>query len=197
MAHDAWLAIVQAARSARGSWHAALRAAGSPQALTALSPHALAEHGLEADEIERLKSPDRSLLDRWREWLTPPSRALVCFGDPEYPPLLATLPDAPLALWLQGARPEMLAAPQLAMVGSRNPTVDGRQTAEQFARYLSERGLTITSGLAVGIDGASHRGALQGIGKTIAVLGGGLDAIFPRAHERTRRRDRSARRVGL
>jgi DNA processing protein len=184
MAQDAWLVILQAARSSRARWHAALRAAGSPEDLVSHSAGALAEHGLEADEIERLKSPDRSLLESWREWLNEPQRALVRFGDEEYPPLLATLPDAPLALWLQGARPQMLAAPQLAIVGSRNPTIDGRQTAERFARYLSEHGLTITSGLAVGIDGASHRGALQGNGKTVAVLGGGLDAIFPRAHER-------------
>jgi DNA processing protein len=183
MAQDAWLVMIQAARSARVHWPAALRAAGSPEALVSASPRALAELKLEPLEIERLKSPDRALLDRWQEWLAGPCRALVRCGDEQYPPLLATLPDAPLALWLHGARPEMLSAPQLAIVGSRNPTIDGRQTAERFARYLSERGLTITSGLAVGIDGASHRGALQGSGKTVAVLGGGLDAIFPRAHE--------------
>jgi DNA processing protein len=79
---------------------------------------------------------------------------------------------------------DLLGAPQLAIVGSRNPTGGGRETAEQFARYLSERGLTITSGLAVGIDGASHRGALDGVGATVAVLGSGIDVIFPRAHDK-------------
>ena len=80
-------------------------------------------------------------------------------------------------------------APQLAIVGSRNPTIGGSDTAEQFARYLSQRGLTITSGLATGIDAASHRGALRELGGTVAVLGGGLDAFF-RASRATLGRDR-------
>src|SRR5690349_13086774 len=80
--------------------------------------------------------------------------------------------------------PRLLAAPQLAIVGSRSPTADGKETAEQFSRYLAQRGLTITSGLATGIDGASHRGAVAAVGGTIAVLGSGLDVIFPREHAR-------------
>ena len=70
------------------------------------------------------------------------------------------------------------------MVGSRKPTANGRETARRFARYLSERGLTIVSGLATGIDGASHRGGLQGCGSTVAVLGSGSDVLFPRSHKR-------------
>ena len=70
------------------------------------------------------------------------------------------------------------------MVGSRKPTANGRETALRFSRYLSERGLTIVSGLATGIDGASHRGGLQGCGSTVAVLGSGPDVLFPRSHER-------------
>jgi DNA processing protein len=95
---------------------------------------------------------------------------------------LAQLVDAPLALWVEGPELSLLSSPQLAIVGSRSPTTNGRETAEQCARYLSERGLTITSGLATGIDGASHRGALPALGSTIAVLGCGIDVVFPRAH---------------
>jgi DNA processing protein len=106
----------------------------------------------------------------------------VTFGSREYPQRLAEIPDAPLALWVEGAKLALLWAPQLAIVGSRSPTADGKETAVAFARYLAQRGLTITSGLATGIDGASHRGAVAAAGGTIAVLGGGLDAIFPREH---------------
>ena len=90
--------------------------------------------------------------------------------------------DAPLALWVHGRDLELLDAPQIAIVGSRNPTHNGRDTAEQFARYLSERGLTITSGLATGIDAASHEGALDGSASTVAVLGCGLDQVYPQSN---------------
>jgi DNA processing protein len=178
----AWLTVLNAARSARAHWLSALAAAGSAEALTAETPARLATLGITDAEARELKAPDRAAIDRWRKWLDQPGRALVTFGSELYPPLLAAIPDPPLALWTEGSRRDLLAAPQLAIVGSRSPTIGGRETAEQFARYLSENGLTITSGLAVGIDGASHRGGLDGVGKTIAVLGSGIDVIFPRAH---------------
>jgi DNA processing protein len=106
----------------------------------------------------------------------------VTFASPHYPQRLAELADAPLALWVEGPSLELLATPQLAIVGSRSPTRTGRETAEQFARYLARCGLCITSGLATGIDGASHRGALHEVGGTIAVLGCGIDVVYPRAH---------------
>jgi DNA processing protein len=108
----------------------------------------------------------------------------VTIDSAAYPRLLTEIPNPPLALWVEGPEPELLATPQLAIVGSRNPTTSGRETAEQFARYLSQRGLCITSGLATGIDGASHRGALGQLGNTIAVLGCGIDVVFPRSHAR-------------
>jgi DNA processing protein len=111
----------------------------------------------------------------------------VPFGAPEYPQLLAPLPGAPLALWIEGASTELLNAPQLAIVGSRHPTHGGMETAQAFAKHLSQRGLTITSGLARGIDGASHRGALEGCGGTIAVLGCGPDVVFPPEHAKLTR----------
>src|SRR6185503_19694652 len=165
------------------SWLAALKRCGSAEALLAEAPRLLADsEGAEA--LAKLASPDKAKIDRWRAWLQGPHRALITFGSREYPKRLAEIPDAPLALWVVGRERELLAAPQLAIVGSRSPTADGREIAEQFARYLAERGLTITSGLATGIDGASHRGAVDALGGTIAVLGGGLDEIFPREHTR-------------
>ncbi len=138
--------------------------------------------GLDEKSVAKLKSPDGADLERSRAWLSTGRRRLVTYGGEHYPPLLAQLSDAPLALWVEGEDDALLSGAQLAVVGSRNPTRGGRDNAEQFARYLAARGLTITSGLAIGIDGAGHRGALAEIGGTIAVLGGGLDSIYPREH---------------
>ena len=96
------------------------------------------------------------------------------------PKHLAEAPGAPLALWLRGAKPELLAAPQLAIVGSRNATAGGRSNATDFAQIFGQSGLSVTSGLAFGIDAAAHTGALLTPGGTIAVLGNGIDRVYPR-----------------
>jgi DNA processing protein len=183
MALDAWLTLLQAAQQIHARpWLDALKRCGSAEELVAEAPRLLSEQDTGAGSFAKLASPDARTSDRWRALLARGDRALITFGSREYPLRLAQLPDAPLALWVAGRERALLAAPQLAIVGSRSPTTDGRQTAEQFARYLAQRGLTITSGLATGIDGASHRGAVDAVGGTVAVLGSGLDAIFPRAH---------------
>jgi DNA processing protein len=184
MVSDAWLALLQAAQPSPEIWLAALKSCGSAEALHAEPARALLALGLPAEGVAKLHRPDEALLERSRRWLAGANRGLVTFGSALYPPRLAEIQIAPLALWVEGPDHALLSAPQLAMVGSRNPTTTGRETAEQFAKYLSARGLTITSGLATGIDGASHRGALPELGRTIAVLGSGPDVIFPRAHER-------------
>jgi DNA processing protein len=176
--------LLHAAPPGDRRWLAALQLHGSPEALLARSRHALVGAGLREDSVDRLKSPDTQALSRSHAWLGGANRHLVTIGSEHYPPLLANVADPPLALWVEGPNPSLLAGVQLAMVGSRNPTSGGRDTAEEFSRYLAERGLTITSGLAIGIDGASHRGALEQIGGTIAVLGGGLDTIYPAAHDK-------------
>jgi DNA processing protein len=184
MAIDAWLTLLYAARETTSRvWLDALKRSGSAEALVADARRLLLDE-VRGAALDALETPDAATLDRWRAWLAQPNRALVTFGSPEYPPRLAELDDAPLALWVAGADLALLKAPQLAIVGSRSPTADGSDTAEQFARYLAERGLTITSGLATGIDGASHRGAVGALGGTIAVLGSGVDVIFPRVHTR-------------
>ena len=185
MGIDAWLTLLQAAQQVTTDfWLEALKRCGSAEALIAEAPRLLKGRDFGADARAKLEAPDKAKIDRWRAWLAGPDRALITFGSREYPKQLAEIPDAPLALWVEGRARGLLAAPQLAMVGSRSPTADGREIAEQFARYLAERGLTITSGLATGIDGASHRGAIDALGSTVAVLGGGLDEIFPREHTR-------------
>jgi len=183
MASDAWLTLACAAAPADRRWLAALKSCGTAEALVARSRHTLLGLGLPEQAVDQLKSPDAAAIERARAWLAQSDRRLVTFGSEHYPPLLAQLADAPLALWVRGANPSLMSGPQLAIVGSRSPTSGGRDNAETFARYLAERGLTITSGLAIGIDGAGHRGALRELGGTIAVLGGGLDSIYPRVHE--------------
>lgn len=108
-------------------------------------------------------------------------RTLLCPDDPRYPPLLRDLPDPPLLLYVLG-NVDVLSDPQLAMVGSRNPSPQGRDNAVAFAKVLAESGLTITSGLALGIDAAAHEGALAGKGPTIAVAGTGVDRVYPASH---------------
>jgi DNA processing protein len=152
-----------------------------PLALATESPAALAALGFGEAAIAALRRPDVEALARDEAWLAGAGRALVTWGSADYPPLLAAIPDAPLVLFIQGTA-ATLSLPQLAIVGSRNPTQLGRDTARQFAEHLAGAGLAITSGLALGIDAAAHRGALAGGGRTVAVTGCGLDTVYPREH---------------
>ena len=182
---DAWLTVLQSAAPPPSQRFAALISQHAAATEVVDLPRAeLLAAGLSERHVDRLKTPDRRRTDQWRRWLERPGRRLITRESSDYPSMLKELPDPPLALWAEGARSDLLNSPQLAMVGSRKPTANGRETALRFSRYLSERGLTIVSGLATGIDGASHRGGLQGCGSTVAVLGSGPDVLFPRSHER-------------
>lgn len=123
----------------------------------------------------------RRQLDACERWCEQAGHQVVTRTMPDYPPLMATMPDAPPLLFVRGD-PAVLSLPQIAMVGSRKPTSAGRRLAWQFAQQLSQAGFVITSGLALGIDAASHEGALRASGLTIAVLGTGLDRIYPDSH---------------
>jgi DNA processing protein len=105
----------------------------------------------------------------------------LTYDDPLYPRLLREIPRPPPLLFVRGD-PTCLSLPQLAIVGSRNPSGGGIENAERFAHYLAERGFAITSGLALGIDAAAHRGALRANGKTIAVMGTGINLVYPSRH---------------
>jgi DNA processing protein len=134
--------------------------------------------------LERLRDPgkrDRAGIDRDLAWLEGPNRCLLTAGDPRYPRQLAAVPGMPPALFVEGD-PEALSRPQVAIVGSRAATAAGRETAFDFAARLAVAGFAVTSGLAAGIDGAAHRGALAAQGVTIAVCGTGLDRVYPAVH---------------
>ncbi|MGL5359199.1 MAG: DNA-processing protein DprA [Shewanella sp.] len=109
------------------------------------------------------------------------SHHLICFSDPLYPPLLKQLPDPPPVLFAKGCL-EALALPALAIVGSRNASPGGLQVAYQLATELSALGLGICSGMAMGIDGAAHKACVEHQRSTIAVLGTGIDIVYPRRH---------------
>ncbi len=115
-------------------------------------------------------------------WLEQPDHHLLMWDDPRYPALLAELPDAPPLLFVAGDV-DLLERPQLAIVGSRRASRPGLDTAQSFARSLARGGFVITSGLALGIDGAAHLGALEAGGATVAVLGTGLRCIYPHRHK--------------
>ena len=128
-----------------------------------------------------LAAPDGATIDADLAWLAASATRIVLATDPDYPRLLLQSGVAPAALYVQGAV-QALSAPQLAMVGSRSPTAAGRATAREFAAWFAGAGLTVTSGLAVGIDAASHEGALAGGGASIAVFATGLDRVYPAEH---------------
>jgi len=128
-----------------------------------------------------LAAPDIPAIDADLRWIEQSGACILPVTSDRYPALLAGIHRAPPVLYVLGDI-DVLSSPQLAMVGSRSPTATGRSTARDFATFFARAGLTITSGLALGIDAASHEGALLGDGLTVAVCGCGLDVTYPRQH---------------
>ncbi|MES2604526.1 MAG: DNA-processing protein DprA [Pseudomonadota bacterium] len=164
--------------------------AGSIESLQQLTPSTYLSLGLPAELWDVLARWQQGvvdvavlrLVDAVLQWSAKPSHAVICLGTSDYPELLATCIDPPPQLFVRGDV-SLLQLPQIAIVGSRKPTADGRRHARNFAGALVKRGYQITSGLALGIDAESHRGALEHGGKTIAVLGTGLANIYPPTHD--------------
>jgi DNA processing protein len=183
----AWLRLLETPGAGRGSVRRLLARFGSPEAV--FSAPAAARRDIVGPALEHaLAAPPPEFDTRlaaaraWRHG--GPDRHVLTLGDPAYPPLLLQTADPPLLLYLQG-RPELLTAPSVAVVGSRNPTAQGTDNARDFAKALSQSGLVVVSGLALGIDGAAHEGALEagpGGAGTIAVVGTGLDIAYPSRH---------------
>lgn len=151
---------------------------GAAQALS-VGDQALREAGLRAEGIKAYRALPADAADEDWRWLEASNEHHILVPeDSRYPPLLASITNAPPLLFVLG-QAELLNDPQLAIVGSRNPTQAGKENARAFAAYLVSNGLTITSGLAVGIDACSHEAALDAGGHTLAVVGNGLDIIYP------------------
>lgn len=155
-----------------------LAAFGLPEHVLAAGRAALAQI-VSAEVAGRIVSdPDSPAVDATLKWAEVDGHAVVTLADADYPRPLLEIPDPPALLYLHGRR-ELLARPGLAIVGSRSATPQGLSNAEQFARSFSAAGLTIVSGLALGIDAAAHRGGLDRAGSSIAVLGTGADILYP------------------
>lgn len=153
---------------------------GTPAAIFRSSPdHLIAACGRRIGAaLAAAPSPQqRERIDGALEW-SARGGAIIARSDPGYPPLLRHIPDPPLLLFALGRR-ELLGSSALAMVGSRNASIEGERNARAFARALSEAGITVVSGLALGIDAAAHEGALAGAGSTVAVVGTGPDQCYP------------------
>ena len=144
---------------------------------------ALQQAGLKPQEIDVIKKINWQSVDVDLAWSEKNHCQLISLADDRYPKLLREIHAAPLLLFVRGDV-GLLSMPQLAIVGSRNPTHAGMEMAMQFAECLARSGLAITSGLAFGIDAASHRGALRAKGKTLAVCGTGLNHIYPASHRK-------------
>jgi DNA processing protein len=142
----------------------------------------LSQCGLKPDEIALINSPGDEV-EPIEQWLCQhPLNQIITISDAVYPERLKQLDSPPLILYCHG-NSKLLKAPQLAIVGSRKATINGLNTARRLAKELGDAGITVTSGLALGIDGAAHQGAYPTSGRTVAILGGGLGCIYPRSHQ--------------
>jgi DNA processing protein len=182
----AWLRLLETPGVGRDSARQLLASFGSPQAAIGASTRARREvvGPTRAEALAGSNPAHDALIAATQAWLddrSPETRDVVTLGDPRYPEALLHTADPPLLLYAQG-RCELLGAESLAIVGSRNPTPQGKENARAFAAHLSRSGLTIVSGMALGIDGAAHAGGLEGDAATIAVVGTGLDRVYPRRH---------------
>jgi len=178
----AWLRLLLTPGIGRAAARQLLATFGTPQAVFEASTaarQACLGQAIVADDVPTALPAALSALQTWLAG--GPQRDWVALGDARYPQALLQTADPPLLLYTQG-QAALLNNPCLAIVGSRNPTPQGAENARAFAEQLGRSGLTIVSGLALGIDGAAHTGALAAGAPTIAVVGTGLDRVYPRAN---------------
>jgi len=185
----AWLTLLRAPGLGGAGLRALLQRAGTARAICRDPRSLRASAGLDQTALEWMADPDTARLDADLAWLAQPGHRLLRCDEADFPPQLETIPQPPAALFVAGD-PAALLGPQVAIVGARSATAQGLANARDFARTLSHAGLTVTSGMADGIDGAAHAAALEAGGQTVAVVGTGPDLVYPRKH-----RDLAARIV--
>lgn len=181
---DAWFRLLETPGLGREGVRRLLASFGSAEAVLGASkaswqqvvgPQLAEALGTEPDALQPRLRAAHAWLDGGA------GRGVLTLGDSAYPPQLLQTADPPLLLYVQG-RVDLLSQRSLAIVGSRNASAQGVDNARAFAAHLSREGWTVVSGLAFGIDGAAHEGGLQGRGSTIAVVGTGLDRVYPARH---------------
>ena len=181
-----WLALYTIPQCGAATVLQLLKVFSTPETLLSASCATLRNAGAAESLVQRFKKVDWKRVDACLHWCKQTGRDILHWHDPRYPRLLKEISSPPLVLFVTG-NAAILQQHQLAIVGARQPTASGLETAYTLANELSNYGFVITSGLARGIDGASHQGCLPSIGKTIAVLGSGLDKIYPACHQRLAR----------
>ena len=180
----AWFRLLETPGVGRGTARRLLAACGSPQAIFS-TPSSVLGGIVGAAQAQALRSLPPQFDGRLQvalAWLDAgEDRLALTLGEPAYPPALLQTADPPLLLYVQGDV-QRLSRPSLAVVGSRHPTPQGKENARAFARALGDQQWLVVSGLALGIDGAAHEGALEAPAGTIAVVGTGLDRVYPARH---------------
>lgn len=190
----AWLRLSMTPGVGPESARRLLAAFGEPELIFQQTEAALCQvlSPLQAQAVQRMPEGCAALTQETLDWLDQHAQQGCCvltLGDADYPGVWLDIPDPPLMLYGMGQTSQLgslSGKPSLAIVGSRNPSPQGADNAREFARSLAASGLTIISGLALGVDGAAHEGALQGHTgpglATIAIVGTGLDRVYPRQH---------------
>lgn len=183
-----WLTLYHSRVLAPGDWRRLLSRFDTPESILGASADALQKAGIDEQAATRVLkagkpgSPVQQDVQADLEWLErSPEHHLLTLADDDYPELLQEIRPAPVVLYLVGQR-QRLCDPQVAVVGSRKSSAYGRDQAFEFSAGLAAHGITVTSGLAAGIDACAHRGALRAGGGTVAVLGNGVDVVFPRVN---------------
>jgi DNA processing protein len=155
----------------------------SPEEVLKLSKVELIELGFNDTQATYILNRGGTDVDRCLLWSEGSNHSLLFSNQEQYPALLKEIVTYPPMLFVKG-KVEALSLPQIGVVGSRNASIDGLRIATQFSRELTKIGMSITSGLAMGVDGHAHRACIDGSGKTIAVLGNGFDYIYPKQHHK-------------
>ncbi len=178
-----WLILLKAPHLGVRTFYKALEVFETPEQVFLASKSARRQSGLfKQATLDFIEQYEPSVVQADLDWAKAQDCHILTLIDEAYPDQLKTIADPPPILYVRGDT-ECLSKPQLAIVGSRNPTPAGKQNAQQFASALSKLGLVITSGMASGIDASAHIGALEADQSTIAVCGTGLDRIYPAKHK--------------
>lgn len=176
-----WLALSQIRGLGNESFRRLLQTFGTPESIIATPVALLKEVVKPAIAKAIVNNIDENILATVSLWLEDPANHIVTLADTEYPRLLLNIPDPPLLLYVKG-RLDLLNHSSIAVVGSRNASTQGIRNAEAFSQSISDADLCIVSGMAHGIDAAAHQGGLRGRGSSIAVVGTGLDKVYPSAN---------------
>jgi DNA processing protein len=177
----AWLTLLRAPGLGAAGIRTLLQQVDSARALCHDIRRLRQAAGVDRAALDWIDRPDAARLEADLAWLAQPGHRLLCCNEEDFPPQLETIPSPPAALFVAGDAGTLL-APQVAIVGARSASAQGLAHGRDFARTLARAGLTITSGMADGIDGAAHAAALDCGAPTVAVVGTGPDLVYPRKH---------------